>query len=188
MPKKVMILASSPNKNGNTNTLVRWIIQGIKDTGGTADFIDTAHLKYKSYGCTACMACQRSKKFKCVIKDKASKIIAKIPAYDVLIFATPLYFFGPTAQLKVFMDRMYSLYKFDLMSGKIRFNHRHMTFVLVSTAGSDMFTALKQTFEMYTGFSHLKFKSLLIPNAGQPGDLKKNFAVRKKAIAFGQSL
>ncbi|MFH0877641.1 MAG: flavodoxin family protein [Candidatus Omnitrophota bacterium] len=188
MPKKILILCSSPNKKGNTNTVVGWIAEGIKATGGKVRMVDTSRLTYKAYGCTACMGCQKSKKFECVIKDQASPILASIPEYDALVLATPLYFFGPTAQLKVFTDRMYSLFKFDNKTGRVRHQLTRMRFALVATAGSDMFSALEQTFQIFAKYARLKFTTLFIPHAGESGDLKKLPQTKKKAFEFGRAL
>ena len=188
MNKKIMILCASPNKSGNTIQAARWVAQGARAKGAKVELIDIAHLKYKVNGCIACMRCQKSKEFKCVIKDEASPVIARIPENDILIFATPLYFFGPTAQLKLFIDRMYSLFKFNYQTGNISHMLKHMEFALISTAGGDRFSALADTFDIFGGFLAAKFKKLLIPFAGGPGDLKKNKQAYKKSLAFGRSL
>lgn len=188
MKEKVIIICGSPVKAGNTNTVVEWITQGLKDVGNDVELVDSARLKYKVNGCIACMGCQRSNEFKCVIKDRASGIIARIPENDVVIFATPLYFMGPTAQLKLFIDRMYSLMKFDAATGKPESSFKPKTIALVSTAGSDGFQALEQTFKMVAEFSNAQFRTFLVPFAGRSGDLKKNDEVKAKAIAFGRSL
>lgn len=188
MKEKVIIVCGSPVKAGNTNVVVEWITQGLKDAGREVEAVDTARLKYKVNGCVACMGCQNSKEFKCVVKDQASPLIAKIPEKDIVIFATPLYFMGPTAQLKLFIDRMYSLFKFDAKTGKPASAFRPKIIALVSTAGSGGFQALEQTFKMVAEFSNAQFRTFLVPFAGKSGDLKKNAEVKAKAIAFGRSL
>lgn len=188
MAKKALILCSSPNENSSTNIVVRWVAEGISLSGGKFELVDVNSLQYKVNGCIACMGCKKTKKFTCVIKDQAQPILARIPKKDILIFATPLYFFGPTAQMKVFSDRMYSLFKFDKEKGIIKHNLGHMKFAVVSTAGSNEFGALTKLFDTMASFIGVKVESLLIPFVSQSEKLKKSAAIKEKAILFGRRL
>ena len=134
------------------------------------------------------MGCQGSKEYACVIRDEISACIDKIPGKDVVVFATPLYFMGPTAQLKLLMDRMYSLFKFYTQPGKPESVFNPKAIALVATAGSGEFQALEQTFKMVAEFSGAQFKPFLVPFAGKSGDLKNNAEIKVKAIDFGRSL
>lgn len=188
MNKTVMMLCASPVKNGNTRTALEWIAQGVKESGGSSEVIDLTRLHYKASGCIACMGCQKSEKYECVIEDEAKPLLSRIPEADVLVLATPLYFFGPTAQLKVFTDRMYSLFKFDSKTHEVRHNLKNTLIALVSTAGGDAFGTLEETMKTMTGFAGLQYRSLLIPYAGLSGALKDNEDARQTAIAFGRAL
>lgn len=188
MSKKIMILCGSPNKKGNTNTVVEWATQGAKEADAEVEVINLASLKYKVNGCIACMGCHKSDKYECVNKDEAGPILTRIPELDVLVFATPLYFFGPSAQLKLFLDRMYSLFKYNSDTKQIKHNLMHVTFALISTAGGNEFSALRQMFTIIARFFDTKLKSLLVPFAGPSGNIKNNKEVREKAVSFGRQL
>ncbi|MEI8348534.1 MAG: flavodoxin family protein [Candidatus Omnitrophota bacterium] len=188
MAKKALILCSSPHKNGNTNTVAQWVSEGIKAAGGQAESIDITSLRYKTSGCIACMGCKQSDKFVCVVNDEAQPILKRIPKADILIFATPLYFFGPTAQMKIFSDRMYSLFKFDKKKGAIIHHLYHMKFAVISTAGSNEFGALTKLFDVLAGFIGVKVETLLIPFVNHPEMLKKSAVMKEKAIMFGRRL
>lgn len=188
MNKKIMVLSASPNKDGNTSTVVEWFSQGAQQAGARVEVITVAGLRYKTNGCIACMGCQKSTVFECTVKDDAAPIIARMPDNDVLVFATPLYFFGPSAQLKLIVDRMYSLFKFNYETGEIRHHLRHATFGLIATAGADQFSALEQTFRLACGFMNNRLESLLIPFAGPSGGIKTNADAQARAIAFGRKL
>jgi len=110
MNKKILILSGSPKKDGNTATLVKWFAEGARSKGARVEIVRTAFLKYKSTGCTSCRACQRLDAYECVINDEAKPILAKMAKVDAIVMATPLYFFGASAQLKLVFDRMFSLY------------------------------------------------------------------------------
>ncbi len=187
MAKKVLFLCSSPNKAGNTNTLVSWLKEGVEKEGGTAEIIDAAHLKYKVNGCIACMGCQRSDKYVCVIEDEAQAVLKRIPEFDTIVFATPLYFFGPSAQMKILTDRMYSLYKFS-PDHTVRTPLKGKLFVLAATAGGESFSCLDDTMKLWAHFAGHPYKSYFVPFAGEPGHLKKNEDARRHAIDFGCSL
>ena len=189
--KRILILCGSPRPRGNTNMLASWVAQAAQAAGAKVETVDVAKLRFKANGCTACMGCQKSRKFRCVIPDEASNILAGIPKADVVVFATPTYFFGPTAQLKLLMDRMYSLWKFQ--GDKMECALAPKTVLgLIATAGggkSEGIQIVEQTFKILAGFTGLKLRTLLVPDAPEdPGDLATNVALRRKAVAFGKRL
>jgi multimeric flavodoxin WrbA len=191
MAKKILILCSSPRREGNTNTVARWVQDAAQQAGAEVELKDIAHLKYKSNGGTACMACQVSEKFECVIQDEATPILNSIADYDLVVAATPVYFFGPNAQLKILMDRMFSLVKFDA-DGTIRSANSNQRLALIATAGGGYENCLKpleHCFQNICEFGGDKLESLLIPLAPQdPEELRKNDEIKKQALAFGKKL
>ncbi len=190
MSKKVLIINSSPRKASNTNTVAGWVSSEARKLGAAVDIVDVNLLKYKTSGCIACMGCQKSKKYSCSIKDGATPVLASIPDYDILILTTPVYFFGPTAQLKVFFDRAYSLFKFR--EDKIEHNIGHIKFGLIATAAGDMGSGLKiveSIFKMITGFAGSPLKSLLIPFAPQNAEeMSGKKDVKQTAEVFAREL
>lgn len=193
MSRKILILCSSPRKHGNTNTVADLVAQGAKAAGAEVKSINVANLKLKAHGCIACMGCQRSKKFACVIKDDASKVVQKMLKHDVVVFATPTYFFGPNAQAKVVMDRMFCTIKFDPKTGEVLHPAKIGTLALISTAGGSLqdsgIQITEAIFKIAAQFSGGKFHSLLIPSAPQnPKDMAANKTVQQKALAFGRKL
>ena len=101
MSKKVLILSSSPRKGGNSETLAASFAKGAQETGHQ---VETVYLREKQYGfCKGCFACL--KLGHCVIKDDAVEIAAKMHDADVLAFATPVYYYCVSGQLKTMLDR-----------------------------------------------------------------------------------
>lgn len=192
MSKKILILCSSPRKQGNTNTVVQWAAAGATEAGGEVECVDVAKLAYKVNGCISCYGCQKSDKYECVIEDEAQPILKRIPDFDVLVFATPIYFFGPNAQLKLIMDRMFSLAKFDPVTGEPRFKRADQSLALIATAAGELGDGLGLTerlFKTIAGFSKVPFLSLLAP--GMPHDPKETLrdeALKKRAYEFGRGL
>jgi multimeric flavodoxin WrbA len=192
MGKKMMVLTGSPRKNGNTNTVVEWFVDGAKKSGAEVEVIDVTCLKSRNNGCIACMGCQKSEKYECVVDDDVKPVLAKVPDMDVLVFATPTYFFGPSAQMKLVMDRMYSLIKFDPAKGRYVHKLGHLKWGLICTGGGDINPGLalvEQTFKTVAGFVGAECISLLVPNASMYNDeIKQNTGLREEAIAFGRKL
>jgi multimeric flavodoxin WrbA len=192
MGKNIMVLCASPRRKGNTNTVVQWFVEGAIEAGATVDVVDVAKLKSKFNGCIACMGCQKSEKFECAVKDEVKPVLARIPEMDVVVFATPVYFFGPSAQLKLLVDRMYSLIKFDPSKGSYNHNLGKVSFALIATAGGDInpgLSLVEQTFQTIAGFVGKKMDSLLVPFASMySDDLKQDTALREKAITFGRTI
>jgi hypothetical protein len=103
-----------------------------------------------------------------------------------------VYFFGPTAQLKLVLDRLYSLFKFDQADGGFRCAFAHATLGLISTAGDGLdggLQAVADSFGILSRFTGCKLETLLVPNAPkEPRDLDGNVELRERAIAFGRDL
>lgn len=192
MSKKIMILSGSPRKNGNTNTVVGWFIEGAREAGAEVELIDAASLKSKFNGCIACLGCQKSDKFECEVDDEIKPVLAQIPEKDVLVFATPVYFFGPNAQLKLILDRMYSLIKFKPDTGEIVHNLKHIKLGLISTGGGDINGGLhivEQTFSTLASFNGSTLESLLVPFASITSDaIRYDKELQERAFAFGRRL
>ncbi|MBF0559799.1 MAG: flavodoxin family protein [Nitrospirae bacterium] len=192
MGRKILVLTGSPRKNGNTNTVVGWFAEGAKEAGADVEVIDTALLKSRNNGCIACLGCQKSDKYECVVEDDVKPVLARIPDFDVLVFATPTYFFGPSAQLKLVIDRMYSLIKFDPTEGNYVHNLGHLKWALICTGGGDIrpgVSLVDKTFKTVAGFIGSECDSLLVSNASMFSDeLKQNSEIREQALAFGRKL
>lgn len=192
MSRKILVLTGSPRKNGNTNTVAGWFVEGAKEAGADVEVIDAARLKSKNNGCVACMGCQKSDKYECVVEDEIKPVLARIPDMDVLVFATPTYFFGPTAQMKLLMDRMYSLIKFDSAKGCYVHDLAGLKWALICTGGGDINPGIglvEQTFKTVAGFIGAELQSLLVPNASMLNDdIKRNAWLREQALAFGRRL
>ena len=109
MSKKVLILSSSPRKGGNSETLAAAFAKGAREAGHQ---VETIYLWEKQVGfCKGCLACL--KLGHCVIQDDAVEIAAKMHDADVLVFATPVYYYCVSGQLKTMLDRANPLFDTD---------------------------------------------------------------------------
>lgn len=106
MMKKILIISTSLHKDSNSEYLAKTFYNGAKEGGNQVEFVS---LVGKTIGfCTGCLACQRTQR--CVIKDDAIEIADKVKGADILVFATPIYYYEMCGQMKTILDRCNPLY------------------------------------------------------------------------------
>ena len=101
---KIVILMGSPNKNGSTRILADSFVQGAETSGHICEVIDVCRANV--HPCIGCVRC--GYEGSCVQKDDVELIRQKLLGADMVVFATPLYYYGMTAQLKAVVDRFCS--------------------------------------------------------------------------------
>ncbi len=101
---KITVLAGSPHVNGTSNTLVNEFKRGAEESGKEVEIIDLAHISI--HPCMGCDACGMNGD--CIQKDKGNEILNKIIESDTVIFASPVYYYNVSAQLKMMIDRFYA--------------------------------------------------------------------------------
>lgn len=101
---KILVLEGSPHKNGSSNLLADNFIKGAKESGHEVQVYDAAHAKIGP--CMGCNACGMNGA--CVQKDDMSEVEKLILNSDMIVFVSPIYYFGISAQLKTLIDRFYS--------------------------------------------------------------------------------
>ena len=112
----------SPNRNGSTSILAEQFVQGAEESGHTCEILDVCHMNI--HPCTGCVRC--GYEGPCVQKDDVEIIRQKLLNCDMVVFATPLYYYGMSAQLKTVVDR-FCAYNSSL-------NSRHLKSALLTVA------------------------------------------------------
>ncbi len=192
MSKRVLIVTGSPRRNGNTNTLARWVAESLRDEGAEVEVVDAVALHPKVAGCSACMSCQRSPGFACVLGDDVAELVGRMPGYDVVVYASPIYFMGFSAQVKIVLDRMHCLIKFDPDTGAFTDGMPNTRTAWILTAGGDGGEGLDTTLDAIRILEHVFDKPApcftlpLAPVAA--GALAERDDVRERAAAFARSL
>ena len=102
---KILVITGSPRKNGNSNTLVDNFIKGAEEAGHKVVRFDSAFKNV--HPCIACNKCGMNGE--CVFKDDFEFVRNNIVDADAVVFATPMYYFGISAQIKAVIDRFYSI-------------------------------------------------------------------------------
>ena len=125
MKKKVLILSTSLRKNSNSEILAKEFVKGAKKAGHEVDQISLKDKKINF--CKGCLVCQTTKR--CVMLDDAEVIAQKMIAADVLVFATPIYYYEMSGQMKTMLDRTNPLFTTDYAFREI--------YLLATAADSD---------------------------------------------------
>lgn len=109
MSKKVLVITSSLRKGGNSDTLAEYFAKGAKEAGNEVEIISLAD---KTIGfCKGCLACGKTQK--CVINDDAVEIAEQMKNAETIVFATPVYYYSVSGQLKTMLDRANPLFTSD---------------------------------------------------------------------------
>ena len=106
MSKRILVLSTSPRIGGNSETLADVFIKGAEEAGHETKKICVYDKKIEF--CKGCLGCQTTGK--CILRDDAERIIAQMKAMDVLVFATPIYFYEMSGQMKTLLDRTNPLF------------------------------------------------------------------------------
>ncbi len=108
MSKKVLIISSSPRKGGNSDILCDEFLKGAIDAGHSAEKIFLRDKKLNF--CTGCGFCNTNDYTKCSQVDDGNELMDNMEQADVIVFATPIYFYAISGQMKTFIDRVCSRY------------------------------------------------------------------------------
>lgn len=137
--KKVLIISASPRRNGNSNTLCQQFATGAQESGNAVEqvFLTDQDIGY----CRGCGVCNTT--HVCVQKDDMAKMLEKLIAADVIVFATPVYFYSMDGQLKTFIDRTVPRYT----------EIRNKEFYFILTAADTEKKNLERTVEAIRGFT-----------------------------------
>ena len=109
MSKKVVVLSTSLRTNSNSELLAKSFVDGAKDSGNEVKYIS---LKNKDIRfCIGCLACQKTGH--CVIKDDVADIMNNVLEAEVVVWATPIYYYEMSGQKKTLIDRLNPMYSKD---------------------------------------------------------------------------
>ena len=173
MIKKVLVLSSSPRRGGNSDSLCDQFVAGAKEAGHQAEkiFLKDKKISY----CTGCGVCFNRDKA-CSQKDDMAEILEKMIDADVIVMATPVYFYTMCGQMKTVIDRTCSRYT--------EINDKDFYFIV--SAADESKQAMERTLEEFRGFTYCLDEAhemgvIYGTGAWHMGDIKKSEAMN---IAF----
>lgn len=139
MGKKVLVLSTGFRKNGNSDRMAQEFAKGAAEAGHEVEQVYLFDKKIEC--CRGCFACQNTKK--CVIADDTADILQKMISSEIIVFATPVYFYGMCGTMKNFLDRTYPLFPDEYCFRDI---------YLLAAAGEDLETTVQGTVEGLSGW------------------------------------
>lgn len=180
MPKKVLLIATSLRGGSNSDILAKECERGAKQAGHDTELIS---LKEKDIQfCIGCLACQRSGA--CVRKDDVEEIMAKVKEAEVLIFATPIYYYEMCGQMKTLLDRLNPLYSTD---------YKFREIYMIATAADDGKRAFEKAYNGLQGWVDCFGKATLqgmLAGGGidHANEATNHIDVMQKAFELGKRL
>ncbi len=179
MSKNVLIITSSYRKNGNSNALAEQFVNGAKESGNNVEVISLADKNIEF--CRGCLACQKTQK--CVIKDDAVEVDEKMLNADVIVYATPVYYYSVSGQLKTMLDRANPLYGTD---------YKFRDIYLLASAAEDEESAVTGTVTAIQGwvdcFENAELKGVVFTGGvNDVGDISGHSAL-EKAYETGKNI
>ena len=115
--KKILVISSSLRVNSNSEALAKEFVRGASESGNEVEIISLRGKEIRF--CSGCLTCQKT--LKCVLRDDAPAIVEMMRDADVIVFASPIYYYEMAGQLKTLLDRANPLYPSDY-----RFRDIHM--------------------------------------------------------------
>lgn len=140
MNKKVLVLSASPRKGGNSETLCDQFMLGAKEAGNEVEkiFLRDKKINY----CVACDACSKNDGH-CVQKDDMTEILEKMIEADVIVMATPVYYYSMNGQMKTLIDRT--------VAGHKKLSNKEFYFIVA--AADPRNEEMKATLDGFRGFT-----------------------------------
>lgn len=176
---KIVILLGSPNRNGSTHLLAECFRQGAQEAGHTVEIIDVAHADI--HPCTGCIHC--GYEGPCSQKDDVEGIRAKILDADMMVFATPLHYYGMSAQLKTLVDR------FCAFNSSIHGKHMKSALLTVAWNGDYWtFDALEAHYKTLVRYLNLEDMGMVLGYGCGTLSMTKHSAYPQEAYQLGNRL
>ena len=176
---KIVVLEGSPNKNGSSNLLAERFICGAKEAGHSVEVIDAVHANIRP--CTGCIHC--GYEGPCSQNDDMNEIRQKILDSDMIVFVTPLYYYGMSAQLKILIDR------FCAFNSSIQ--RKQMRSALLAAAwNSDnwSFDALEAHYHTLVRYLNLKDQGMVLGKGCGTPSMTKSSVYPDKAYDLGKRI
>jgi multimeric flavodoxin WrbA len=181
--KRILAVMGSPRKNGNTHILVSKIVDGAKAGGAVVEEMFLGNLAIRE--CDGCHACWKGKE--CSKDDDMRAVYPAIIQSDVIIFGTPVYWYGPTALMKAFIDRFVYF-----NCPKNRQKIRGLSAVLAVPFEEDDLEIARGVVEFFQkSLTYLEVELLgqiIVPGVGEKGAIRTKNQYLKQAYDLGLKL
>jgi multimeric flavodoxin WrbA len=181
--KKILGIMGSPRKNGNTHILLSKILESAKDYGAITDILFLNDLNINE--CDGCHSCWKGNQ--CSKNDDMNNIYPKIIESDIIIFGTPVYWYGPTALMKGFIDRFVF---FNCPENRVKIRGK-MAILVVPFEEEKVETAESLIKMFEKSFDYLEMKlieKIIVPGVGDKGEVLKKQDILNSCYELGKNL
>ena len=171
-------MIGSPRKGSNTDTLVDETLRSA-EVGG-----HTCHKVYLyDVDISPCIDCRKGKKNKlvCALKDGMQELYPKMDKGDMILFGTPNYWYGPSAKMKLFIDRMRPY----IANGKLK--GKKAAVIIPAAEGPHACGPMIEMFRLSFDYLDMKFVGKVLAKAYERGEVKRNPETLKEAYDLGAS-
>ncbi len=180
--KKILIFNGSPRRKGNTAVLIEECLRGIRDSGSDAEIFVLNNMKINP--CQFCDWCIKNKMLSCVKKDDMNELYPKLIECDVIIFASPIFWFNLSAQLKLFIDRLYAFHG----KGSFALKNKQVASIFVYADNNEETSGVKNAIKNLTDiFTYMESDiiGMIHGTAAKIGDAEKNKQLMSEAYQLG---
>lgn len=190
--KKILIVQGGGRSKGNTAQLADAFRKGAEDAGHSVETVSL--LKKEVKGCSGCNACRYGKP--CIQKDSFNEMVPMIKEADLLVFASPLYFWTISSRIKAFLERFYCLAQEDPNPPLGRYEKYPVKdCALLMTSADNFFWTFEQAVSYYqfTMVNYIGFHDKGMLLAGGCGDTNGKPQIQgtgwlEKAYEFGKTV
>ena len=176
--KKVLGIVGSPRRGANTETIIDQVLMGSVESGAFTEKIVLSEMNVNP--CRACNACQRTGA--CIIEDSFDSILDKMKESSVWVIGTPVYWWGPTAQMKAFIDRWYGV-------DRAIFRGKEIILAVSSNGGPSYARLTVEMLESIIPYLDMRHIATLQASGTTGRDyVKNNPALMEKALKIGREV
>jgi multimeric flavodoxin WrbA len=182
---KLLTLFGSPRTKGNTAALLNSFLEGVKGKEGVE--VELINLNKKDIKpCQGCESCRKPPYLECIINDDIQDLHKKVIETDILVFATPVYWWNISAQLKLFIDRLYALAGEE---GNYKCLHGKKIVILMTYQGSDPNSGAKLVVDAFKDIAeYLKMDIVGVLGVCSQVPVKENQDALNKAFKLGEQV
>lgn len=181
--KRILAIVGSPRRDGNTNILVSQMAEGASGIGAIVDTILLGDLQINE--CDGCHRCWQGKD--CSKNDDMCEVYPKIIQSDVIIFGTPVYWYGPSGLMKMFVDR-FVYFNCPENRAKIR-GKKAVIAVVFEEENPKTARLVVEFFEKSLAYLEMELiGKVIVPGVSRKGDVLRKQVYMQQASKLGKSM
>ena len=177
--RNIEILIGSPRRRGNTSLMADMLVDGL-NMDKCASNISFLY-DYDIRPCEDCRGCKKGEKV-CILNDDMKRIYPKVESSDVLIIATPIYWYGPSAKTKLLLDRFRPYYANERLAGK------HIAHFLPAGTGAPDCDLTMEMFRRFAEALQLEFLGSVTAKAYDIGEVRQDKNAMESVLKLAEQI